>query len=103
VTVETGETVTALDVSVRIVTTPDLSNTGTWSTVLSESLVTTVEQQSDALVYRFTLKPGASLGPGSYIFAVQYGHAVGGRDPGRDTYHAVATAGGTRAEVDGGF
>ena len=65
--------------------------------------MTTVEQQPDALVYRFTLKPESRLGPGSYVFAVQYNHAVGGRDPSRDTHHTVATAGGTRVEVDGGF
>jgi hypothetical protein len=103
VTVVTSETLTALEVSVRIVATPNLSSTGAWSTVLAEDLVTTVEQQPDALVYRFTLKPGARLRPGSYIFAGQYNHAVGGRDPSRDTYRAVATAGGTRVAVDGGF
>jgi hypothetical protein len=30
---------------------------------------------------------------------VQYNHAVGGRD----TYHVVATGGGTRVGVGGGF
>jgi hypothetical protein len=103
VTVVTSETLTALEVSVRIVATPDLSSTGAWSTVPADDLVTTVEQQPDALVYRFTLKPGIRLAPGSYVFAVQYGHAVGGRDPSRDTYHATATADGTRVEVGGGF
>jgi hypothetical protein len=103
VTVETGETLTALDVSVRIAVTPDLSSTGAWSTVLARDLVTTVERQPDALVYRFTLKPGIRLGPGSHVFAVQYNHAVGGRDRSRDTYHAMAIANGTRAEVGGGF
>jgi hypothetical protein len=71
--------------------------------VPAEDLVTTVEQQRDALVYTFTLKPGVRLAPGSYIFAVQYGHAVGGRDPSRDSYQAIATASGTRVEVYGGF
>jgi hypothetical protein len=103
VTVVSSEPLTALQVSVRIVTTPDLASTGAWSTVLAKDLVTTVEQQPDALVYRFTLKPGTRLGPGSFVFAVQYNHAVGGRDPGRDTYHAVATADAARVEVNGGF
>jgi hypothetical protein len=103
VTVVITQTVTALQVTVRIVTTPDLSSTGTWSTVLAKDLATTVEQQPDALVYRFTLKPGSLLGPGSYVFGVQYNHALGGRDPSRDTYDAVATANAVRVEVSGGF
>jgi hypothetical protein len=103
VSVVTSDTVTALEVTVRIVASPNLASTGAWSTVLAKDLVTTVEQQPDGLVYRFALKPGSRLGPGTYVFGVQYNHAVGGRDPSRDTYHAVATANGTRAEVDGGF
>jgi hypothetical protein len=103
VTVVTSEPLTALQVSVRIVTTPHLASTGAWSTLLPKDLVTTVEQHPDALVYRFTTKPGTRLGPGSYVFAVQYNHAVGGRDPSRDTYHAVATTDGARVEVTGGF
>jgi hypothetical protein len=55
----TGQTVTALEVSVRIANSPNLTNTGAWSTVLAEFLVTDVEWQPDALVYRFTLKPGS--------------------------------------------
>ena len=103
VTLRTSDTVTALDVRVRIATTPYLMNTGAWSTIPAEDLVTTVAQQPDALVYQFTLKPGVRLAPGSYLFAVQYNHAVGGRDPSRDSYQAVATAGGTQVDVYGGF
>jgi hypothetical protein len=103
VTVVTSETLTALEVTVRVVATPNLASTGAWSTVLTQFLVTAIERQPDALVYRFTLKPGVTLAPASYIFAVQYNHAVGGRDPSRDTYRAVATANGTRADTDGGF
>ncbi|WP_426505545.1 hypothetical protein ACPPVO_47625 [Dactylosporangium sp. McL0621] len=103
VTVVTGHTVTALEVTVRIAATPNLVNTGAWSTVLADFLVTGVERQPDALVYRFTLKPGVTLAPATYVFAAQYNHAVGGRDPSRDTYHVVATADGNRVEAGGGF
>ncbi|WP_155123713.1 MULTISPECIES: hypothetical protein [unclassified Actinoplanes] len=99
----TGETATALELTVRVVTTPYLSSSGFWSTIPADHLTTTVEQQPGALVYRFTLKPGTSLGAGSYTFAVQYHHAVGGRDPGRDTYRATATVGGRPVAVSGGF
>jgi hypothetical protein len=103
VTLRNSQSVTALQVRVRIARTPQVSNTGAWSTVSADALVTTVEQQPDALVYVFTLKPGARLAPGEHLFAVQYGHAVGGRNPSRDGYQATATADGTRVEVEGGF
>ncbi|MEU7874526.1 hypothetical protein [Dactylosporangium sp. NPDC049140] len=102
VTVVTGQTATALEVTVRIAATPNLANTGAWSTVLAEFLVTDVERQPDALVYRFTLKPGVTIAPSTYVFAVQYNHAVG-RDTSRDTYHVVATVDGNRVESSGGF
>jgi hypothetical protein len=103
VKVTSTDTVTTLEVTVRIAGSPNLASTGAWSSVLAEFLTTSVERQPDALVYHFTLKPGVTLPPASHVFAVQYNHAVGGRDPSRDTYHAVATANGTRAEVSGGF
>jgi hypothetical protein len=102
VTVVTGQTVTALEVTVRIAASPNLVNTGAWSTV-PDFLVTNVQRQQDALVYRFTLKPGITLAPATYVFAVQYNHAVGGRDASRDTYHVVATANGNPVEAGGGF
>jgi hypothetical protein len=103
VTLRNSQTMTALQVRVRIARTPYVSSTGAWSTVPVDDLVTTVEEQPDALVYLFTLKPGAHLAPGEYVFGVQYNHAVGGRHPSRDHYQATATAGGTRVEVEGGF
>lgn len=102
VTVVTSQTVTALDVTVRIADSPDLASTGAWSSVLAEFLVTAIERRGAALVYRFTLKPGVTISPGSYVFAVQYNHASG-RDRSRDTYHVVATADDARAEMGGGF
>lgn len=102
VTVETSQTMTALDVTVRIADSPNLANTGAWSSVLAEFLVTTIDRQPDALVYRFTLKPGVTLAPGTYVFAVQFNHASG-RDMSRDTYHAAAIGGGARVDIGGGF
>ncbi|TDC43988.1 hypothetical protein [Micromonospora sp. KC213] len=104
VTLRNSEAVSALQLRVRIARTPDVTSTGAWSTVGADKLVISVEQQPDALVYTFTLKPGVRLVPADHMFAVQYGHATGGRDPSRDSYEASATAlDGTRAEVNGGF
>jgi len=104
VTVRNGATMTAFELRVRIALTPQVGSTGAWSTISADDLVTRVEQQPDALVYTFTLKPGVRLAPASHRFGVQYSHAPGGRDAKRDTYQAFATAtDGARAEVNGGF
>ncbi|MEY9963482.1 hypothetical protein ABIA33_001515 [Streptacidiphilus sp. MAP12-16] len=103
ITLKNHETITALDVRLRVALTPALANTGAWSTVPAADLVTTVTRDSDALVYEFTLKPGATLTPGTYEFAGQYNHASGGRDAGQDTYWATATARTTQVEVFGNF
>ncbi|HST80206.1 MAG TPA: hypothetical protein VLL08_00555 [Kineosporiaceae bacterium] len=102
VTLRTQALLTALQVRVRIARTPDLRDTGAWCTLLPGDFTTTVDQQSDAMVYTFVLKPGATMRPGEYTFAVQYNHAVGGRDARLDTYQATAS-GGTSVEVRGGF
>lgn len=102
VTLRTTETVTALQLRVQIVLTPYVASTGSWSTILAEDLVSSVEQQHDAVVYLFTLKPGVTLAPGTYVFGVQYNQATG-RDHSKDTYQAVATAGGSTVDVSGGF
>jgi hypothetical protein len=104
VTVRTEATLTtALQVRVRIARTPDLSSTGSWTTLLPADFTTTLDEQPDALVYTFALKPGTSIGPGESSFAVQYNHAVSGRDASRDTYQATATGDGASVEVRGGF
>src|SRR5690349_1921896 len=103
VTLRTEATVTALQVRVRIARTQELRNTGAWSTLLPGDFTTTVDEQPDAMVYTFVMRKGATLRPGEYTFAVQYNHAVGGRDASRDTYRANATGDGTSVEVTGGF
>jgi hypothetical protein len=103
VTLRTQALLTALQVRVRIARTPDLSDTGAWCTLLPGDFTTTVDQQPDAMVYTFALKPGASMRPGKYTFAVQYNHAVGGRNARLDTYQATAASDGTSVEVRGGF
>ncbi|MFC1400086.1 MULTISPECIES: hypothetical protein [Streptacidiphilus] len=103
ITLKNRYTVTALDVTVTLADTPGLSSTGAWSTVPAADLDTTVTSRNGTLVYEFKLKPGATLAPGSYVFAGQYNHAAGGRDAGQDTYRATATGHGSGAEVYGNF
>ncbi|MFD0521199.1 hypothetical protein [Paractinoplanes durhamensis] len=97
----TTGTITALDVTLRVARTPGLAATGRWTTV-PESMVTVTESNTKKdFVYRFTLKPGATLAPGSYTFAAQYNHA-GARPLAGDSYDATAAA-GKKAHVTGGY
>jgi hypothetical protein len=103
VTLKSRYTVTAVTVTLRISLTPGVANTGAWSSVPAADLDVRVEQQADALVYTWTLKPGVTLAPGSYEFAGQYDHASGGRDAGGDRYEATAVGHGQAVRVSGDF
>ncbi|WP_042387237.1 hypothetical protein [Streptacidiphilus melanogenes] len=103
VTLQTAFTVTALDVTLRVALTAGVTTTGQWSTVPAQDLDVTVSRQGGFLLYEWTLKPGATLAPGTYAFAGQYDHAPGGRDAGRDSYAAKATGHGQPASVYGNF
>lgn len=101
-TITTTDTITALDVTIRVARTARVADTGHWTTV-PVSLITTGVTSTDAeLVYRFALNAGATLAPGSYTFAAQYNHATGTRSLAGDSYEATATATGP-AHVAGGF
>ncbi|SHN47592.1 hypothetical protein [Cryptosporangium aurantiacum] len=103
VTLKNDETVTALDVTIRVALTSGVRTTGSWSSIPNDKLITAVREQSGWLYYRFRLRAGATLAPGSYVFAGQYNHASGGRDAGDDAYSATATADGDSVEVHGTF
>lgn len=93
VTVTAGREITALDLAISVARTDGVKSTGSWSTIPAEMITLTVTEQKDALVYRFTLKPGGKLAAGDYVFAAQYEHAIGKRDPGADIYGAICSAG----------
>ncbi|GAA4924902.1 hypothetical protein [Actinoplanes utahensis] len=102
VTLTTTRTITALDLVINVAKTPGVRDAGRWTTIPAEMVGTVVTEEKDRLVYRFTLKQG-TLAPGDYVFAVQYVHADGDRDPSGDTYGAVATADGEQVVVTGAF
>ncbi len=102
ITLKNRETMTALDLKIRVALTPGVSSTGEWSTIGADILTMNVTKQKDALVYEFTLKPGATVAAGSYTFAAQYNHS-GNRDAGQDSYEATATAHGSDVQVSGNF
>jgi hypothetical protein len=104
VTIKTTERLTALDVTIRVARTPELASRGGSQQVPGASVTSTVAEEADTLVYRFTLSSGDEVGPGEYAFFARYVYEQGGRDAGRDTYAATAvTESGATVQVTGVF
>lgn len=104
VTVTTTETVTALVVEIRIARTDGVAKTGHWSSLPEDRTTSEVDTSAEALLYRFTLKPGNALAPGTYTFAAQFDHAADARSLAGDTYAVTTTsAASADAAVTGGF
>ncbi|WP_371576440.1 hypothetical protein [Streptomyces sp. NBC_01314] len=89
VTVKSTKPLTSLKVVVRVIQTGGVSSSGTW-TSLGDKVAVGQNSTSDQLGYVITLKSGITLAPGTYVFKVQYNHAQGGRDAGRDLYTVTA-------------
>ncbi|WP_328466007.1 hypothetical protein OHA21_45075 [Actinoplanes sp. NBC_00393] len=102
-TLTTTETITRLDVVISVARTEGVEDAGKWSSVPAEMITMVVDEEKDALVYRFTLHDGKTLAAGQYVFAAQYMHATGERDTGGDSYGAIAWAGDKKVEVTGQF
>ncbi|MEV6599756.1 hypothetical protein AB0M36_23280 [Actinoplanes sp. NPDC051346] len=104
ITLKLGEPVTALTVTVRVRRTPGFSDRGAVHDVTTARVDSQIIQETDALTYRFTLAPGATLGKGTHVFTARYGHEAGGRNAGDDAYRATATtADGEKLTVYGDF
>ncbi|GIM89110.1 hypothetical protein [Paractinoplanes toevensis] len=88
VTLRAGADLTELDLTVRVPLTPGLSSLGVDSA--AGTVTGTVTKQPDALLYRFTLKAGATLPAGEYKFTAKWGG--GDRNAADDTYEAYATS-----------
>ena len=102
-TLKNDDPITALDVTIRVAMTPGVRTTGSWSSIPNDKLVKAVREESGWLYYRFRLRAGATLAPGSYVFAGQYNHATGGRDAEDDAYLASASTKSESVEVYGTF
>jgi len=103
VTLESTTTITALELTMTVALTAGVTESGKWCTVPNNLLTMTATVESGKLVYRFTLNQGATLTPGSYIFAAQFNHAAGERPLTGDNYAATASADAKDVEVSGGF
>ncbi|MES4907369.1 MULTISPECIES: hypothetical protein [unclassified Streptomyces] len=88
VIVKTGKPLTSLTVELRVAHTGGVLTTGSWSTLPTGSVNVSVRSEKNALVYRWTLKDGATVPAGRHVFAGQYNHAEGDRDISGDGYSA---------------
>ena len=94
VTVRITAPVTALEVSVRIVQTGGVRDTGAWSSLGDEVTIRSAANSS-ALSYVVTLNPGITLSPGTYTFSFGFNHNKGLHNAGHDVWAATATAAGS--------
>jgi hypothetical protein len=99
VTLTTTRTTGALVVEITVARTAGVAKTGHWSSVPESMTTTEVDTSAGSLLYRFTLKPGSTLAPGTYTFAAQFGHAAGPRSLAGDSYRATSDG----AQVTGAF
>ncbi|MEE1760670.1 hypothetical protein [Streptomyces sp. SP18BB07] len=97
VTVKSTKPLTSLKVVVRVIQTGGVSSTGAW-TSLGDKIAVGQNATGDQIGYVMTLKSGVTLAPGTYVFKVQYDHAQGRRDAGRDLYTVTAVANGSDDE-----
>ena len=88
---------TQLTVELRVVRTPGVVGTGSFSSFGQASETTTVE--GEVLVYRWVLQPGSTLPAGTYTFAGQFQHDPGQRDAGGDRFTVTGDGPGGTADL----
>ncbi|MFF3890190.1 hypothetical protein [Streptomyces sp. NPDC001914] len=104
VSLRTTRQLISLTVTLRIGQTGGVREAGAWLSLPEGDFTVTAAERDGFLVYTWTLRPGRTVWPGTWVFAGQYGHDRGGRDVKDDGYTVTATAkGGERAFVAGDF
>lgn len=104
VTVKAQADLTELSLTIRVVLTPGLAEQGGVDNVATDVIAVSVERRSDALLYHFVLRDGATLPAGTYVFSARYTHDGASRNAGDDTYEAFAAdADRKRPHIYGNF
>ena len=104
VTLHVSERLTALTVELRVVRTDGLRRQDGWHTLPAGDVEETVRAETDGdgtglLVFRWRLREGAAVPPGTYRFAAQYRRAAGRRDASGDRYRVFARGPGGRSRA----
>jgi len=102
VTVANTKAISSLLITIKIVLTAGAADAGRFSTVPNGDVTMTVTSDAKTLTYRYELRSGATLKPGTYLFAAQYLHNPG-RATGQDSYTVVAKSGSADCTMDGTF
>jgi hypothetical protein len=102
VTIANTAAVSSLLITIKIALTPNASEAGKFSTVPNSDLTMTVTRDAKNMIYTYELRNGATLNPGTYLFAAQFLHGSG-RGAAQDSYTVVARAGNAHATLDGTF
>ncbi|MFJ7999382.1 hypothetical protein ACIQ7D_19880 [Streptomyces sp. NPDC096310] len=103
ITLRTERPLTSLTVELRVVATGGIEDAGSWRSLPEQDFTLSVRVRDGALVYRWTLRDGATVPAGEHVFAGQYNHDEGGRNAEDDRYTARAVSSGETAEVTGDF
>ncbi|MDT0344845.1 hypothetical protein [Streptomyces litchfieldiae] len=103
ITVETAEPLTSFTVELRVVTGEGVRPTGAWRTLPGNDFDLSVANEGGDLVFRWELRPGAEVPPGEHMFAGQFDHDLGARDPSGDRYRVTGSGPAGTVSASGGF
>ncbi|MGW7293687.1 hypothetical protein ACWGIB_15025 [Streptomyces xiamenensis] len=103
VTVRAEEPLTAFALELRVTGGEGVRSTGAWRTLPGEDFELTVSQEAGELIHRWELRAGAEVPAGTHVFAAQYDHPAGEREPARDRYLVRATGAGGTVSAEGAF
>ncbi|GAA1190570.1 hypothetical protein [Streptomyces rhizosphaericus] len=103
ITLTIGRPLTSLTVELRVADTGGVRSTGAWTSLPTGDVTTATRAEDGVLVYRWTLRKGATVAAGRYVLAGQYSHAEGDRDTGRDAYVASGNGASGAFAVRGDF
>ncbi|MEU6860340.1 hypothetical protein AB0B28_15900 [Glycomyces sp. NPDC046736] len=98
-----SEPLTRLDVELRVAIGDGINSLGTWNTDNNLFSEGTESEEDGFMVYRWTLKDGATLPPGSYTLAAQFSHDQGPRSADEDSYRFDAATETESGRVEGGI
>ena len=85
------QSLTALDVTVKVSNCTGLAETGAWDSGATGQFTETTSKDSDgSITYEFQLTPGHEVSTGTVTFAVQFNHASTGWYAADDTFYASA-------------
>ncbi len=97
--VTTTRAIKALHVTVTVSGGGTVQSTGSWSTILSQDIDSTVTPTANGLTYDFTLRPGRVLQPATYVFGFQFDRPAAGHSFALDAYSVTATGADSSAKM----